>query len=198
LITGLLRYLWRQVAPRWFSVIAGSELAIAAVLGALFGLYVGNDRIGAAKVGEVVTALLAYAAVAFGFSLAGLTIALTLPDEDFAKRLATARMKEPQGTWQRWKARLKPETDAYSDLLFVFSWTAAAHWFTVVWGFGLLVAWGFDQELIPKHATIGHRIAASFLVFIAVYAIFLFLVTLFTLSQVGKVYIDRLRNRSVS
>jgi hypothetical protein len=198
LIGGLVRYFRRQVAPRWFSIIAGSELWVAVAVAALFGLLVGNDRIGAAKVGDVITALLAYAAVAFGFSLAGLTIALTLPDETFARELATVRKPTPRNALQRFKARVGHESDAFSDLLFIFSWTAAAHWCTVVLGFGLLVAWGFDQELVPEQATVGHRVAASLLVFFAVYAICLFLVTLFTLSQVGRVYIGRLRDRSSS
>lgn len=196
MISGVLRYLRRQVGPRWVAVITGSEFWVAVVVGVVFGVWVGNDRIGAARVGDVVTALLAYAAVAFGFSLAGLTIALTLPDETFARELAQAKKPKREGGWRGLKARFEPESDAYSDLLFVFSWTAAAHWCTVVLGFGLLVAWGFDQALVPAHASIAHRAAASLLISVAAYAICLFLVTLFTLSQVGRVYIARLRQRN--
>jgi hypothetical protein len=198
LISGLLRYVRRQVMPRWFSVITGSEFLIAAVVGVLFGLFVSSHGIGAARVGDVVTALLAYAAVAFGFSLAGLTIALTLPDENFAQELATVQKRDPKTKRQRFKRRLEPETDAYSDLLFIFSWTAAAHWFTVVGSFGLLTAYGFDRHLVPAHSTVGQRVAASLLAFITAYAICLFLVTLLTLSQVGGVYIRQLRNRGGS
>jgi hypothetical protein len=59
-------------------------------------------------VGDVTTGLIAYAAIALGFCVAGLTISLTLPDRDFASQLAFCKEKgEP--------------TNAYSDLLFVFS-----------------------------------------------------------------------------
>jgi hypothetical protein len=196
LIGGLARYLRWQVAPRWFSIFGGSEFWVSVAVAIAFGVFIGHDRIGSAKVGDVVTALLAYAAVAFGFSLAGLTIALTLPDENFTRELATASKGAPTGNWQKLKSRVEPKSDAYSDLLFVFSWTAAANWCTVALGFGLLVAWGFDEPVIPVHPSTAHRVAAGLLVFFASYAICLFLVTLFTLSQVGRVYITQLRRRA--
>jgi hypothetical protein len=195
-IAGLARYLRWQVAPRWFSILGGSEFWISAAIAVVFGVFIGHHRVGSAKVGDVVTALLAYAAVAFGFSVAGLTIALTLPDENFTRELATASKAPPKSKWQRLKSRVESNSDAYSDLLFVFSWTAVANWCTVVVGFALLMVWGFDAAVIPVHPTTAHRATASLLVFLASYAICLFLVTLFTLSQVGRVYITQLRRRA--
>lgn len=101
----------------------------------------------------------------------------------------------PRSRWQRLRRRWEPESDAYSDLLFVFSWTATAHWLTVVGSFAVLIAAGFDRHLIPPHANACPHIAAGLLAFIAAYAVSLFLVTLLTLAQVGNVYIKRLRMR---
>jgi hypothetical protein len=65
---------------------------------------------GSTKLGEVLTIVLAYAATAFGFSVAGLTVALTLPDAAFVHELAT---KKPTGKF----AELTRKPNAYSDLL---------------------------------------------------------------------------------
>jgi hypothetical protein len=194
MLAACARYFRRQVLPRWFSIVSGSELWVAAGLSALFGLGVNKTGIGQAKVGDVTTAVLAYAAVAFGFSVAGLTIALTLPDASFAEELATVRKVARRGRLSSVLERFQPrDADAYSDLLFIFSWTALAHWVAVIASFAVLIAWGFDQHLVSAGS--GHRAVASLLAFCALYAVLLFLLTLLTLSQVGQVYIRCLRAR---
>jgi hypothetical protein len=196
MIDGIRRYFRVQVIPRWASVLGGSEFVVAVLAATLFGVFADHTGLAGAKVGDVGTALLAYAAVAFGFSIAGLTIALTIPNEKFVSKLATTEHSSPvnerRGTWTR---RLKPKNaNAYSDLLFVFSWTAWSHWTLVVASFGFLAACGFDAVLLPPSPTLLHRVLTSLLVFLAVYALSLFLVTLITLTQVGAVYIRDLRD----
>ena len=185
--------------PRWFEVLSGAELWVALTLSILFAIYGHRVGVGGAKVGEVATVALAYAAVAFGFSLAGLTLALTLPDADFANELATTIKGEPRSAIRRFTRKFESDqADAYSELLFIFSWTAIAHWLTVVVSFAFLIKFGFDDVLVPVHASVAHRVAIGIWAFVATYAVSLFLVTLITLSQVGQVYIRRLRKRSAS
>jgi hypothetical protein len=78
--------------------------------------------------------LIAYASIALGFCIAGLTISLTFPDAKF-----TARMSELSG-----------KTSPYSDLLFVFSWTAIAHWCAVVAMFVVILLVDGAQSLLPS------------------------------------------------
>jgi hypothetical protein len=80
--------------------------------------------------------LIAYASIALGFCVAGLTISLTLPDRDFASHLAT--LKCPGQS-----------TNSYSDLLFVFSWTAIAHWGVILMLFVVILLTESGSALLP-------------------------------------------------
>jgi hypothetical protein len=190
-------YLAEQVRPRWREIVTEPEwwLAVAvALVGALWGHRL---ALGDSKIGDVLTAVLAYAAVAFGFCLAGLTVALTLPDQRFAVSLAKLEAQTPLKGFARWR-RTKGEAfteSAYGKLLFVFSWTAALHWVVIVLAFVLLAARGYDAALIPDDASWWTRGITSMLALFLIYAGMQFLVTLITLSQVGNAYIDDLRSR---
>jgi hypothetical protein len=77
---------------RRVEILRGSGFWLSAVAGVVVGLlapHFASDT----KLGDALTIVLAYAAIAFGFSVAGLTVALTLPDEDFVHDLAT---REPE------------------------------------------------------------------------------------------------------
>jgi hypothetical protein len=143
---------------------------------------------GSTKLGEVLTIVLAYAAIAFGFSVAGLTVALTLPDAAFVHELAT---RKPTGKL----AELTRKPNAYSDLLFVYSWTAAWHWVVLVLGFGELAIYGAGRRVAGSGIPPATQILDGLLVLATAYAVLQFLVTLITLSQVGNRYIERLKER---
>jgi hypothetical protein len=202
----LLTYCHEQIWMRRRELLTGSELYIAGAIG-IAALVLGPEvAVGRAKLGDVLTVVLAYAAVAFGFCVAGLTVSLTLPDINFTRLLAVFRLPEPAGNG--WRAKLRRrryrrmqkrslrgnpvEPNAYSDLLFVFSWTALAHWIAIVWGCGVFVACGSDAQFLPKHP-IGARISDAVLVALLAYAALQFLLTLLTISGVGSVYIATLR-----
>jgi hypothetical protein len=191
------RFLIRQVIPRWTTLLGGGEFWIAGTLATLFALNLKRNGLWQSSVGAVSTTALAYAAVGFGFSLAGLVLALTLPDATFAQKLATtARSKVAEGGFLSWRSarrRLQLQTNPYSDLLFIFTWTALAHWVMVVVSFAFLIEYGFGAKLIPGHVAISHRVMLGVWAFVSVYAVELFLLTLITLSQVGRVYIGHLR-----
>jgi hypothetical protein len=183
----LRSYLRSEVGPRKKEIARGSQVWLALVAASAVALFACNWGISATTIGAVVTVALAYAAVAFGFCLAGLTVALTLPNERFVKDLATRKPSQQQ---VERKGRV---ANAYSDLLFVFSWTAVAHWAIIVFGLNLLVGCGYSTELIGDSYDLGERIRLGLLTFFILYALFQFLITVITLSQVGNRYIDHLR-----
>jgi hypothetical protein len=174
---------WIRRARIWRS----SEVWFAVVLAVLFAVFGSRIAIGDTGSGDVIMALLTYAAIAFGFAIAGLTLALTAPDREFAQELA---LSDPEGA-QVDEAR--SEQNSYSNLLFIFSWTALAHWLLVVGSLVVLLAIGKDVPLLAHGSSARHRIGLGVLAFVAIYAVELFLITLITLGQVGQAYIGRLQ-----
>jgi hypothetical protein len=129
--------------------------------------------------GELTTGLIAYASIALGFCIAGLTISLTLPDPDFAVRLAILKEEGER-------------TNAYSDLLFVFSWTAIAHWLALIVLFAATLFTESASPLLPSNHSILRRWLVASVACICTYCLCQFLITLITLSQVGDIYIKHL------
>ncbi len=187
----LWRYASREAWPRRVEILKGGEFWISALAGIFVGLlapHFASDT----KLGDALTIVLAYAAIAFGFSVAGLTVALTLPDADFVQELATM---EPKGTKLR---ALKRKPNAYGDLLFVYSWTAILHWLVIIAAFVLIVAFGLDHRLGGSGISGLTRATDGLLVFLLSYAAMQFLITVITLSQVGHHYIEKLKKRGQS
>jgi hypothetical protein len=174
----LWRYLRTQAWPRRRAILRQGQVAAAVIAGLIVAVV--GDRLGLddIKVDTLVTAVFAYAALALGACLTGLTVALTLPDRSFALYLAAAKRKD------------KPEANAYHDLVFVFSWTAIAHW-TVI-SLALVTFVGLGDEDVPTFAgdcSVGGALIVL-LVAALVYAMVQFLVTIITLAQVAEVYIN--------
>jgi hypothetical protein len=182
MIRAARQYLLDEVFPRWRSILKSEHLWLAFVLGGI-AAWRGEAVFAAGpRVPDAVTALLTYGAIALGFCIAGLTVALTLPDREFARKLAT----EECG---------RPPRDAYSDLLFVFSWTAIVHWVVIVaLVIGLAFARDYNSVLCPG-ASIARRFSVGIVVGLSTYGFFQFLVTLITISQVGRTYIHSLRQK---
>jgi hypothetical protein len=135
---------------------------------------------GAPKVVDVANGFIAYAAIAMGFCVGGMTIALTLPDRIFVQKLATLEIPGKAG-------------NALSGLLFVFTWTAVVHWLAIM---ALLIAMvsngGNPNAIVANLAPVG-RVLLGCVGFICCYALFQFLITVLTLAHVGLHYIDRMR-----
>jgi hypothetical protein len=171
-----------EVAPRARRIILSSSTVLALAAAWAVERFGPEAGLATAKSGNLANALLTYSAIAFGFCLSGMTLALTLPDKDFGNELAQSR-------------RGPNDPDAYSDLLFVFSWTAVCHWVTVAIGFVATIALPADQEVLPVGASDVRRAVVSTLVAITVYVVSQFLITVITLSQVGRLYIVVLNRR---
>jgi hypothetical protein len=119
MIKPLIQYFRDEGVPRLRKIIIAPESLVAVVVGGAFLKWGDKFFSQSPKIGDLATGLIAYTAIALGFCVAGLTISLTLPDQDFATKLACPKKENDP-------------TNAYSDLLFVFSWTAISHWLALV------------------------------------------------------------------
>jgi hypothetical protein len=175
----LYQYFKDEGRPRLRQILVSPESLIALLVGGAFLGWGGQFFSQYPKIGDLTTGLIAYASIALGFCVAGLTISLTLPDQDFATKLAC--LQEEGET-----------TNAYSDLLFVFSWTAIAHWFALI----VLLVFALFAESASPLLPVGHSHLRGWIVSliacICAYCLCQFLITLITLSQVGNVYIKHL------
>jgi len=185
MIKTLWNYFREDVACRASAILFTSEMLMALLVAVAFGWRGESAFHDGPTVIDIAPIILSYAAIAMGFCVAGLTVSLTLPDREFAEYLA--------------KSRPNPKTqDSYSDLLFVFSWTAVCHWFAII---GLVIAILFapkTQNLMTYGAPVWSRLLGGLVVFVCLYSFFQFLITLITLSQVGSVYLAHLRNKKAS
>ncbi len=157
------------------------EFGIALLTAAVF-LGLGNRGVFSnhPRVGDVVTGGIAYASIALGFCIAGLTISLTLPDAHFTRRLATTDIGP---------------ANAYSALLFVFSWTAVVHWCAVVVMFVVALSADSGLPLVPFGSSAIRLCVVSFTAGLYAYCLCQFLITIITLSQVGRVYIKFIKDQ---
>jgi hypothetical protein len=179
MVKPLFQYFRDEGWPRLRQIVASPESVIALLVAGAFLRWGDRFFSQSPKIGDLATGLIAYAAIALGFCVAGLTISLTLPDQDFAAKLAC--LKDDGDS-----------TNAYSDLLFVFSWTAIAHWLALVVLFGLTLFAESTSPLLPLGHTHLRGWIVSLIACICTYCLIQFLITLITLSQVGNIYIKHL------
>lgn len=176
MIRGLADYAHKEVLPRLFSLFFCSDFWLSAILGfacAYRGHYV--LPVAAIKVSEIAAALLSYGALALGFCLAGLTLILTLPNKALVSELVSSTSPNNK-------------RDAYSNLIFIFSWTALSHWAVIVTSILLLLLAG-NKMIWVEAPTHRFRIIAGLVSTLAVYCVFQFLLILITLYQFAKVVI---------
>src|SRR5713101_7658975 len=110
MLKAVAQYVRDEGLPRWPHIVFNWECLITVIVIGVFAKYGDLWFASYPRVSDITTGLIAYASIALGFCIAGLTISLTFPDAKF-----TARMSELSG-----------KSSPYSDLLFVFSWTAIA------------------------------------------------------------------------
>lgn len=174
----LVTYLKNEVTPRWRKILITWEVLISIAVMLAFVLFGPKLFALFPKVSDIATDIIAYAAIALGFCIAGLTISLTFPEPKFTKQLAAI-----SGT-----------TSPYSDLLFVFSWTAIAHWFAVLLMFVIMLVSDGSCPLLPAGYSRLRLWVVGLTAGLSIYCLCQFLITLITLSQVGSVYIKHLRS----
>ena len=180
MIAEVTDYWKEEVKSRVVKIVFGPELWLAVVVALAFGYYGPRAHLDKIKVTAVVSAALNYSAIAFGFAVTGMTLAISIPHRTLTLRMA----KEHVGNSIKC---------LYSDLLFVFSWTALAHLFAVLL-FLLIIAFIPDDRMLFSIPPLRcERIAACGTAFVVSYCLFQFCITIITLSQVGAAYIEELK-----
>lgn len=181
---GILHVFWHfyktGFRSRIKNIVFRQEVSIAIVIAVLlskFGPVLFPDS---AKILDIAIGFLGYAAIALGFCVGGMTIALTFPDREFMVKLATFKVKQR-------------EDDALSSLLFIFSWTAVVHWVALVVILAAVLLKGHKEGDVLASASLRGRIEIGIIVALCCYALMQFVITVLTLWQVGCVYIDKLK-----
>lgn len=174
------RFVRTAVLPRMNEIVFTQDVLLSLVIG--IAAFFASARVfgHAAKLSDLTIGFVGYAAIALGFCVGGITIALTLPDRDFMGRLATLEVEKKEG-------------DALSSLLFVFVWTAFIHWCSIAIALLFLLFFGHIEatELVNRGLT--PRICLAVGTSIASYTLLQFLITTLTLWQVGSLYIGKLK-----
>ncbi len=171
----LSQYIRDESLPRWRNICLTPEAFLSWLV--FVGFLLCGDKYFSnfPKISDLTTGLIAYSAIALGFCVAGLTISLTLPDRNFAVKMAR---QIPSG-----------KLSSYSDLLFVFSWTAIVHWVALMCLFSVVLFADNSQPLLPSGRQIARLWVTAGIGAVCFYCLCQFLITLITLSQVGAVYI---------
>jgi len=180
----MIRAIWfyvTQVCARWRRVFLASDFLAAVAMGILVAFYGHSWMNSAPKVGDLANVLVAYTAIVLGFLVSSLAIAITHPSDSLVTTLA--RTSLPGREW----------TNAYSDLIFVFSWSAFVHWLQITLVFLIMFTVRSDDLLLPIQAPPGRVALVSMLTFLVTYCLLRFLISLVTIVQVGEVYIASLR-----
>lgn len=179
MIRDIRSYSWKVVRPQAKSIVSSSEFWIAIIIGVVAGLLGGRIIPTTTTTSNVAMAFLTYASIALGFSLAGLTLTLTLPNDNFVRLLATTTSEHRK-------------TDSYTNLLFIFSWTAIIHWILVIVTVILVLFVKPDQ---PAFEIDHHQIQSGIVAAVSAYCLFQFLLTLITLAHVGSVYTNHIQGK---
>ncbi len=176
----------QQVFTRSNRVFLASDFLVAILVGCIVSAYGPRWMNGFPKTGDLANILVAYTAIALGFLVAALAIAITHPSEPLVATLANTSLPG------------RESSNAYSDLIFVFSWSAIVHWLQIVFIVAIVFTIRSDEPLLPAHPTGSRLVLAGALTFSVVYSLLRFLVSLITLVQVGEVYIRSLQRQSVT
>lgn len=187
MLGSLLLYLKWEVKPRFLRILFSFPTVAAIVVAGIIVFRGDCIAFGTVKLGEIMTGLLAYAAVSFGFSIAALSLILAIPHGEFAVWLAARNESHSKN---------ENNSERYDDLLFVYSWTAVLHWLLLLTVIVLVVAFGGDYQALPLPAVTSHRIPTAWLAFITTFGLLQFLTALLTLALFGRVYVMFLRTHA--
>jgi hypothetical protein len=181
IISVFLGFFRRELRPRMREILFTQDFVLAGLLAVSLSIWGPDHLNNAAKISDLASIIVSYGAIAIGFCIGGLTIALTLPDREFTQRLAEFSLPSKEG-------------NALSSLLFVFSWTAVVHWFAVAVMLMVLLLDGKNDQSFLHDFGGWHRAIVAIASFTCIYALFQFVITVLTLARVGGVYIEKLRS----
>jgi hypothetical protein len=178
MIAALAQYTREEVLVRTRAIVFGTEALISVAVAIATALYGPSWRFAHVRPAELSLAMLTYAAIAFGFCISGMALALTFPNQTFVTWLVEGYPGK--------------KGNVYLDLLFVFSWTAVSHWTLVLLAFFLLALGPERQFLLASSDGWSWRVFVGALCGAASYSFIQFLLTVITLSQVGRLYVRKI------
>ncbi len=179
MIRTLNRYLQQESFPRWKRILGSSTPWLSAFCGwaSSYWLIRHPECLSAHS---FLNASLTYSSIAFGFCVTGITMCLAISDKQFVRKLVEKQVKGASH-------------NTYSDLIFIFTWTAAAHILLI--GFSLFTLFVFkpDERLFSTNYHWAVTGLSGGVVSLLLYSLMQFLTTVLTLSTVAETYIDHLR-----
>ena len=179
-LAALASFCRRDVVPRITEIVLTQDFVISFLLGVGLAVWGPSRLTGAPRLADFAMGYLAYAAIALGFCVAGMTITLTLPDRPFLEKLAKLEIKGRAG-------------NGLTSLLFVFTWTAILHWFAIVALILALTLDGGSTQSFAAKVTLPRRMLMAAISFVCSYALLQFLITVLTLAHVGRHFVSGLR-----
>lgn len=177
----LKRFAFEEGAPRWKEIVFSSTPWLASAVGFVVSKHLINsaDSISAHNFAN---ASLTYSSIAFGFCVTAVTMCLAISDGVFVRKLVARKRKE------------SCKHGAFSDLIFIFTWTAFMHIVLVATSLIALFRYKSTDPLFHPACRWWETGAAGAFVALQVYALMQFLTTVLTLSSVAKVYINHVES----
>lgn len=171
MIDSFLSYTRKDIFPRYQRVIFTSHPWIAAVASLLFASgYVKTSS--GLKYYDVINLLVTYDTVVMGFCVTAITICFT-----FSKRFSSVLCKSRDSG---------SGFSAFEDLIFVFSWTAIIHLFSIVISFFAIIFYGNFPMNFP--AGVLFELKVFIFSFFHIYSFLQFFVAVITVHQVAMIY----------
>lgn len=165
---------WRgQVWPRRSSLVKHRHVLISLAVGSTVTFLAWRVPIGDLRISTLATAGLGYAALSFGACITGSVLVLSLPS------------REQIRLWARTRLEGRTHSNA-SDLLFVFTWAAAAQLGVVLTVCSAYLLGG-DIAFAPSNPRLGHIVCVFISSCVAAYAFLCLSTVVSTISQVGTV-----------
>jgi hypothetical protein len=175
MIGAVTDYIQHDVLPRCWRIVFQLQTIVAVALAAATYRYGVSWPIATLKLSDTVTMTLTYAAIALGFCITGMALVLTLPGDRFARFLAKNSLPGDK-------------SNSYLDLLFVFSWTAVTHWLLIVCAICAVFVRGGTGTVLNVLDGRAWKGLVSGIAGLCLYDLVQFLLTVITLSQVGRLY----------
>ena len=172
---GDVHFLSGQVRPRWRQISSRPRVAVVVLLGVAIGCAAPHMPLGRVRVTDLATAGLAFSALSFGACITGAVLALTLPAQENSDWITYTE----EGHRHSY----------YSDLIFVFTWSAAAQIGVVVVSAVALIAGG-DNNAAPPGSWTSNRVLVGLAATIFFYALAQLWTVIETISQLGFVRIS--------
>ena len=173
MLDSALSYVSKQAAKQYGRVLFTTHPYLSGVIAISYYFYREDLRRAELSLSSLFAVFLTYNTVVFGFCIAALALAIAIPNEQFLKFISE---------------RDEKNRTPYRDLIFVFSWTAVVHWISFVFLFSITIFEGVNYIIPPDNFSILPVFIFYLFAWVQLYALFQFLVNIFTVFEVADLY----------